>query len=114
MAWTKPRLIAYKNEWYSKSFDYEGPACYELGTGGPRSGNIEWHYVGETKNEKKRISTYARSGSHLSNIIDWHLTRGWHLYYRSQALSSKKDAKDMQDNLLAKYEYDWNEKLNKS
>lgn len=30
--WTKPRLIAYKNQWYDDSFDYSGPVCYELGT----------------------------------------------------------------------------------
>ena len=110
--WTEPRLIAFKNEWYSESFDYEGPACYELGTGGPRGGNIQWHYVGETSNEKQRISEYARSGSHLSDIINWHLRQGWHLYYRSQSLPTKKDAKEMQDRLLARFKYDWNDKLN--
>ena len=34
--WTKPRLIAFKGHWYDDSFDYDGPACYELGTAGPK------------------------------------------------------------------------------
>jgi hypothetical protein len=58
--WTRPRLLASKGKWFDDSFDYAGPACYELGTGGPRAGNIQWHYVGHTKNEKSRMSCYGR------------------------------------------------------
>jgi hypothetical protein len=112
MGWTQPRKIACGKEWFDDSFDRAGAACYELGTGGPRSGNIQWHYVGETSNERKRIQTYARSGSHLSSIIDWHLKEGWTLYYRACACSSKADAKKMQDNLLDRNIYDWNTMLN--
>jgi hypothetical protein len=108
MSWTKPRLIAYKNEWYPDVFDHVGPTCYEIGTGGPRGGNIQWHYVGETKNEKTRLSTYARSGSHLAKTIKYHLNQGWHIYYRAWARPSKEAAKEMQDNLLKKNKYDWN------
>ena len=71
--WTNKRKIACGSEWYGDQFDYEGPACYELGTGGPKGGNIQWRYVGETSNEKKRIEGYARNGSHLSEIINDHL-----------------------------------------
>ena len=108
MGWTAPRLLAKGNEWYDDSFDYDGPACYELGTGGPRGGNIRVHYVGETANERKRLSEYARSGSHLSSTIARHLRDGWCLYYRACACSSKKAAKEMQDSLLARNKYDWN------
>lgn len=110
--WTRPRLVAYKGHWFDDCFDYDGPACYELGTGGPRAGNIQWHYVGETINERRRISCYARNGSHLSKIIDWHLRQGWHLYYRSRAFPTKALAKKMQDNLLRRFYYDWNVILN--
>ncbi len=112
MRWTKPRLIANQHEWFNDSFDYDGPACYELGTGGPRRGNIQWHYVGETGNERRRITCYARNGSHLSEIIDAHLRAGWCLYYRACAYSSKEAAKQMQDNLLRSFNYDWNKMLN--
>lgn len=72
MGWTQPRLLATKRAWFDHTFDYNGPACYELGTGGPRGGRIQWHYVGETSNERVRLSCYARSGSHLSDFIEWH------------------------------------------
>lgn len=77
MGWTGPRLIAVKGKWFDEFFDHNGPACYELGTGGPRGGNVQWHYVGETGNERKRIECYARNGSHLSKIINKHLNAGW-------------------------------------
>ena len=110
--WTNWRKLADKEQWYDVEFDYEGPCCYEMGIGGPQYNNIKPVYVGETKNEKTRISEYAREGSHLSKIIDDHLKIGFTLYYRAQAKSSKEEAKQMQDNLLDKYDYDWNIQLN--
>jgi hypothetical protein len=112
MGWTRPRLIAVKGQWFSELLDNDGPACYELGTGGPRGGGIQWHYVGETINERSRIECYARNGSHLSKLINGHLNRGWCLYYRASACVSKITAKQMQDNLLNRFKYDWNRMLN--
>lgn len=110
--WTKPRVLAFKNTWFDDNFDYDGPACYELGTGGPRGGSIKWHYVGETVGERKRMSEYGRSGSELGSVIRWHLKEGWYLYYCSQACTSKRGAKKMQDSLLSRFTYDWNAQLN--
>ena len=112
MGWTKWRKIAVKGIWFDDVFDYEGPTCYELAIAGPRGGNMKTVYVGETKNEKHRIRNYARHGSHLSDIIDWHLNRGFSLFYHAQAKKSKREAKKMQDNLLLRYDYDWNIQLN--
>jgi len=109
MGWTRPRLLAYLNEWYDASLDHDGPACYEIGTGGPRGGNIVWHYVGETANEKARMSRYGSDGSHLSKKINQNLKEGWRVYYHACACQSKAAAKRMQDNLLRQWEYDWNE-----
>lgn len=106
--WTNPRKIADRDFWYSEEFDYDGPACYELIIAGRRQGNAQIVYVGETGNEENRISGYARHGSHLSEIIDWHLANGWCLYYRSQALPSKEIAIDMQNRLLKNHVYPWN------
>jgi GIY-YIG domain-containing protein len=111
MSWTKPRLIAQRKIWFSDLLDHDGPACYEIGTGGPRGGRIEWHYVGETNNEWRRMSTYGQSGSHLSKLIDWHIREGWSIYYRAISCESKSEAKQTQDNLLRRYEYDWNQRL---
>lgn len=112
MRWTSWRLLADKRYWYDDQFDWDGPACYELGTGGPRGGRIQPHYVGETTNEQRRIEAYARHGSHLADVIDDHLRRGWCLHYRAVSCDSKLRAKGLQDRLLSRYEYDWNIILN--
>ncbi len=110
--WTGWRKIADRRGWYPNVLDWVGPACYELAIAGPRRGNLKIVYVGETSNEKKRMAAYARHGSHLSKIICWHLQRGWDLYYRARMAQSKDDAARMQDNLLDRWDYDWNLKLN--
>jgi len=104
--------LANRKEWFDGQFDHDGPSCYELGTGGPRGGDIQPHYVGETKNERKRMCQYACHGSHLSETIDWHLEEGWCLYYRGTALQTKAAAVEMQNRRLARFKYDWNQKLN--
>jgi hypothetical protein len=104
--WTNWRKIADKSSW-------NGPACYELAIGGPRGGNITIVYVGETANERKRVSAYASHGSHLAEIIRWHLQQGWHLFYHAQAKNSKQEAVCMQNNLLTNFKYDWNIQLNR-
>ena len=112
MAWTHWRLLANHKEWFDDTFDHEGPSCYVLGTRGPRGGDIQPHYVGETKNEKSRMKCYARHGSHISKIIDVHLKDGWSLYYRGTCCDSKEDAVAMQNRMLANRKYDWNYVLN--
>ena len=112
VGWTRWRKLADRRYWYDDEFDYEGPACYELGIGGPRYGNMKQVYVGETANEKRRLSAYAQHGSHLSEIIAIHLRKGWTLYYRAIAMPTKSAAKRMQNDLLGKYDYDWNLQLN--
>ena len=105
--WTRLRKIADKKAWYGKDFDNDDPACYELWIGKSRS-QARPVYIGETDNETRRMKEYASHGSHLSEIIDEYLNRGYSLYYRAIALPSKKAAEQMQDNLLMKFRYDWN------
>jgi hypothetical protein len=112
MGWTRARLLAYKNEWYDDKIDCDGPVCYMLGTGGPRGGDIKWHYIGHTKNERRRMSCYGRDGSHLSDIIRKNLQAGWHLYYRSWAFDTKADAAAMEVRMLSRWKFDWNVVLN--
>jgi hypothetical protein len=110
--WTTWRKLAEHKLWYSEDFGWDGPACYELALAGPRRGNLLIVYVGETVNERRRLSNYGRDGSHLANIIARHLRDGWHLYYRARVAQSKKHAVQMQNNLLLRWNYDWNLKLN--
>lgn len=106
-------MIASHGIWYTDAlYDYDGPACYELGLFGPRGGRERWMYVGETSNEMSRIKCYARNGSHISELIDAALEEGWHLYYQSHAFPTKELAKRRQDKLLATYDYPWNRLLN--
>lgn len=107
-SWTALRKLAESEYWYGDVLDYEGPACYELVIAGPRGGSPQIVYVGETVNERSRLSSYARHGSHLAAIINFHLALGYSLLYRAHALTSKAAAKRMQDSLLARFHYPWN------
>lgn len=113
MGWTRWRKIAEGDEYLSDWSDYDGPAVYELGTGRPDGGDIQPHYVGETQCECERINAYARHGSHLRCIIEIHLDLGRSLYYRATACGSKNEAKRRQDELLRRFDYDWNIVLNR-
>ena len=108
MGWTKWRKLAKGKEWFNDEFDHEGPCVYELALGGPRGGDMEEMYVGETKNEAKRMQAYASHGSHNRKVISSALREGWTLYYRAIACKSKAEAKRKQDSLLAKFDYPWN------
>ena len=110
--WIDWRKIADNEFWYKDSFDWEEAAVYELAVRGPRGGNHQTKYVGETKNEKQRIRTYARSGSHLYELINDELKNGKTLWYRSLRMKSKEDAVSKQNKLLSEFSYPWNTQLN--
>jgi len=108
MGWTKWRKLAEGKQWHDDIFDWDGPACYELGLAGPRTGKLEIMYVGETDNEKRRMAQYGSYGSHIKKEINKGIRDGWILWYRAQAFDTKKKAKAFQDSLLGKYNYPWN------
>lgn len=112
MAWTRWRLLAAGREWFDGDLDHDGPACYELSIAGPRGGDRQIVYCGHTVNEKKRMSSYGRDGSHLAEIIRAHLKDGWSLYYRGQCCTSKEAAEAMERRMLGRFRYDWNIVLN--
>ncbi|MBN1194475.1 MAG: hypothetical protein JXA08_03890 [Methanomicrobiaceae archaeon] len=113
MVWTRWLKVAEGRDYFNKNIpQWEGPACYELGTQKPRGSTVDIKYVGETTNLKIRISSYARNGSHLEYYIDDALRMGKSLFYRYQRKDSKEDAMRMQNNLLLKYDYPWNYQRN--
>ena len=112
MSWTNWRLRAQRNDWFDENFDYDGPVCYELSITGPHGGGRKIMYCGHTENEKRRMSSYGRDGSHLADIIRQHLRDGWCLCYRGYALKSKKQAEAMERRMLGKFKYGWNILLN--
>lgn len=112
MGWTRWRPLAKSGRYSTEELDNDGPAVYELGLAGPRGGQLEPVYVGETCNEMARMTNYGGNGSHLRKLIDWHLDQGWVLCFRARAMCSKAAAKRMQDNLLRRFRYRWNQLLN--
>jgi hypothetical protein len=52
--WTNWRKLADRKYWYDHESDHDGPACYELGFGGPNYGDIRTVYVG-ARPRKSRI-----------------------------------------------------------
>lgn len=73
MAWTEWRLLATPTDWFCGDLTHNGASCYELGTGGPRGGSIQIHYVGETSNEKSRGRTrefLANAGVTAKQFVD--------------------------------------------
>ena len=58
------------------------------------------------------MTRYGSDGSHLSKIIHRHLKDGRHIYYHACAYKTKGAAKQMQVNLLGRWEYDWNRLFN--
>lgn len=100
--------LAYGREWFPEHLRYGGPATYELGLGGPRYGDIEPVYVGETGNLKTRMSDYGKKGSHLFDVINEALDKGYALYYRYQRRRTKITAQRSEMYYLDRYDYDWN------
>ena len=76
-------------------------------------------YVGSTCRGKsgalkQRIKEYCKKGSHKRDLINNTLREGYELRVRvkTSALNTKEDAQDMENKLLKKYDYAWNERQN--
>ena len=61
---------------------------------------------------KNRIVSYCKDGNHKSDLINAALSRGYELWVRFMPTGSEKEARKMEDALLEKYDYAWNEKKN--
>ena len=78
-------------------------------------------YVGSTCRGKpgalrRRINEYCTNGSHKENLINEALNGGYELWVRVKASKKKKeirkDAENMENELLEKYNYAWNVRNN--
>ena len=74
-------------------------------------------YLGSTCRSKPgalkgRILEYCRNGSHKSDFINDALCRGYELWVRVKTVEgrnpSRENAEDMENALLARYDYAWN------
>ena len=95
---------------------------YEWGARRPLLGEtkIRVLYVGSTCRAKpgalkKRIQSYCRDGSHKKDLINAALLKGYELWVRVKPATRgnrKRTAEIMENKLLAKYDYAWNERNN--
>ena len=74
-------------------------------------------YVGSTCRGKpgalrQRINEYCTNGSHKANLINDALGRGYELWVRVKTSDEEKDAEDMENELLERYNYAWNVRNN--
>lgn len=76
-------------------------------------------YVGSTCRGKpgalrQRIYEYCRNGSHKANLINEALNRGYELWVRVKISKEEtiKDAENMENELLKRYNYAWNVRNN--
>ena len=75
-------------------------------------------YVGSTCRRKRgalgqRINEYCQKGSHKYDLINEALIKGYELWVRVKTSDGKKDAEDMENKLLEKYDYAWNKRRNR-
>ena len=63
---------------------------------------------------KGRIMQYCTNGSHQKDLINAALSKGYELWVRVKISKGRHNAKDMEDNLLCKYDYAWNTQNNGS
>ena len=74
-------------------------------------------YIGSTCRAKSgalraRINEYSRDGSHKSMLINDALRRRYTLLVRVKVASSREKAEELENALLDRYDYAWNERRN--
>lgn len=86
-------------------------------------GTYDWQpsrvvvYVGSTCRGKPgaiedRIKEYCRTGSQKERLINKALRNGYELWVRAKATDEEGEAEDEENELLSKYNYAWNKRLN--
>ena len=58
--------------------------------------------------QRRRINEYCTNGSHKEDFMNEALTEGYELWVRVKTSEGKKDAEDMENKLLEKYDFAWN------
>ena len=74
-------------------------------------------YVGSTCRGKpgalkRRILEYCTDGSHKEDLINGALGRGYELWVRVKTSEGRRNAEEMENELLDEYDYAWNKRNN--
>ena len=118
-----PNQVGFISSSIREAFSLLVPHCgiYEWGVKRPllRQTKISVVYVGSTCRAKPgalrgRIQSYCQDGSHKEDLINAALIEGYELWVRVKPTRAnrKLNAERMQNKLLAKYDYAWNERNN--
>lgn len=93
-------------EWRVTDKDGANPAVVYVGSTCPRADAPgPWHL-------ENRIVAYTRHGNHKAELINYVLTRGCELEVRFKPALDVRAAKEMENELLRKYNYPWNVRNN--
>lgn len=101
-----------------RAFPYKATKCgiYEWKAKKPR-GISAVVYIGSTCRRKPgslrdRIKEYCNNGSHKAALINDALHRGYTLLVRVKVARSTENAEELENALLDRYDYAWNERRN--
>ena len=116
-----PSQFGYISSTIRKAFPILAGHCgiYEWGAKRLGETKIRVVYVGSTCRVKpgalkSRIQDYCRDGSHKEILINAALLKGYELWVRVKPTRAyrKLNAEQMENKLLAEYDYAWNERNN--
>ena len=120
--WEEWELLATNNEYFPVDYEYDIPGIYLLGITdmsiyeikkyGIDDEDVKIVYIGESGCIMDRLNSYGETGSHLYDIIDYHLNEGFKLSYSIYETISKENAQELEYQFLMEYDFDWNIKNN--
>jgi hypothetical protein len=109
MAWTDWKLLVDRHHWYDV-MGLDGPGCYQLALGTGQAIIHSVVFVDDTANMREQLDAHGRRESHLSDIIDAFVVRGWMLYYRAWPCETRQSGKQLATALRENFDFVWNQR----
>lgn len=112
------QVLAADERFFIEENDHLYPGCYMLGLTEQRLSSIRlWGlnqnrvdevYIGKSVEIGRRIFQYGEEGSHLEEIIEDHLNRGFVLCFCTYETDDEEEALDVERRFLDEFDFDWN------
>lgn len=107
----------FRRKKLNNAFATYGDECGIYEWRAKRNGEITVVYIGSTCRAKpgslrQRIKEYCLNGSHKEVYINEALEKGYTLEVRLKTAKNKEEAEELENELLEKYDYAWNERRN--
>lgn len=112
----RPNGFILVNNYKTSIHNYaDGCGIYEWRA--KRNKEVAVVYIGSTCTNKseslrRRVREYCMTGSHKGDFINEALRMGYKLEVRMKPASTKEEAEQLENQLLDKYDYAWNERCN--